>query len=133
MLLVLLPAGCSCLALSGAAGGEGISCSEAVEFAGGARMPAHSSDRKCTRRSWRDTSVDGTFRMPRGDVAGWMAENFPGESPLTKREYCREDLCVEQYHPAEHGRSDDDTLIVNVRAAYEEGGTALITLEAFEV
>ncbi|MFF4832556.1 hypothetical protein [Streptomyces sp. NPDC001315] len=105
-----------------------VGCAEAMRFAG-ASMPEGTSEEDCTSYSWQDQAYDGTFRMPRSAVRGWLATSFPdAERPAT----CDGDLCV----IVSNDPNDEDTTgayDVSVSVRYEgesPGNTALVTFEA---
>ncbi|MEU9994424.1 hypothetical protein [Streptomyces sp. NPDC050848] len=101
-------------------------CAEAMDWAN-ATMPKSARDPHCTVSNWLDTQVNAEFRMPRAEVAGWLAGTYPGGEV---RSYCQTDLCVDvQETPPEPG----GPAAVNVTVTYEDGGTALVHVMPFTV
>lgn len=114
------------MAFSEAGKPEPMDCAEAMDWAH-ATMPKSAEDQHCTVSSWLDTQVKAEFRMPRGEVAGWLAGTYPGGRI---RSYCPTDLCVDvQEMPPDPG----GPAAVNVNVTYEDGGTALVHVMPFTV
>ncbi|MFG2943931.1 hypothetical protein [Streptomyces adustus] len=103
-------------------------CGTAMEFAG-ASMPAGADDEDCLSHSWGSQAYDGTFRMPRPAVAGWLATSFPGgERPAM----CDADLCVTVFKDPDD-KNTTGAYDVSVSVRYEGGAagdTALVSFEA---
>ncbi|MEU1232424.1 hypothetical protein [Streptomyces sp. NPDC005828] len=98
-----------------------VDCADAMEFARG-RLPATAEDARCTGAHWQDTVVTVDFRMPRAGVADWLRTTYPGGGPALS---CEGDLCLAVDY--------DQVLYVNVKVVYEDGGTALVHLESFDM
>lgn len=97
-----------------------VDCGKAMEFAR-ARLPESAEDARCTGLRWQDTLVGVDFRMPMTEVGSWLETAYPaGEPPHS----CARDLC--------RRASFDERLHVSVEVAYEDGGTALVHLRAFD-
>ncbi|MEU7070759.1 hypothetical protein AB0B30_08070 [Streptomyces narbonensis] len=96
-------------------------CAEAMAFARG-RLPAGAEDARCTERHFQDSFVTADFRMPRAEVAPWLAATYPTG---TTEPTCKQDLCVDV--------SYDQLLYVDVQVTYEDGDTALVRVEAFDM
>ncbi|MFB7371129.1 hypothetical protein ACFC0D_14935 [Streptomyces sp. NPDC056222] len=102
-----------------------VDCVKVMAFAE-ATLPRSAWDARCTAAHWQDTSVDAEFRMPRREVAPWLAGTYPGHEPS---EFCDVDLCLNvQYGetPAPSGAA-----AVDVKVTYEDGDTALVRLGSF--
>ncbi|MEU3609443.1 hypothetical protein AB0E83_28940 [Streptomyces sp. NPDC035033] len=98
-----------------------VDCGKAMEFAR-ARLPESAVDARCTGTHWQDTLVEVDFRMPAAEAGTWLESAYPkGEPPYS----CGKDLCRKA--------SFDEQLYVDVEVAYEDGGTALVHLRAFDV
>ncbi|MGW6395225.1 hypothetical protein ACWFR1_33065 [Streptomyces sp. NPDC055103] len=100
---------------------EPVDCAEAMTFARGA-LPADATEARCTAAHWQDTTVEAEFRMPRDRVKAWVAGTYPTGEPSYA---CEQDLCVDV--------SYGDALYVHLRVAYEDGVTALVRVEAFDI
>ncbi|QGZ49726.1 hypothetical protein GPZ77_16295 [Streptomyces sp. QHH-9511] len=103
-----------------------VDCAQAMKWAQ-ATLPKSAREPRCATASWLDTYVTADFRMPRAEVAGWLAGTYPGTEP-DKQEFCEADLCLNvQYGQAvePHG-----PVAVDVKVTYE-GETALVRLRAF--
>ncbi len=97
-----------------------VDCGKAMEFAR-ARLPESAEGARCTGQQWQDTLVEVDFRMPMTEVGSWLETAYPaGEPPYA----CARDLC--------RGASFDEHLHVSVEVTYEDGGTALVRLRAFD-
>jgi hypothetical protein len=83
------------------------------------------SDEDCTSYSWQDQDYDGSWRMPRDDVAGWLKKSYPLHTPTT-RCAAGDDLCLDVDSGLPQGVEE-----VRVSVVYESGGTALVHLEAY--
>ncbi|MCT2593442.1 hypothetical protein LHJ74_26645 [Streptomyces sp. N2-109] len=99
-----------------------ISCSRAMSFAHG-ELPEGATDEDCSSDEWMDTTVRGTFRMPRAEVGPWLKRSYPDGKP---EKYCGQDVCLDMSLPEEPGGAHE----VRLDVRYETGGTALVTLEA---
>ncbi|GAA3813367.1 hypothetical protein [Streptomyces chiangmaiensis] len=101
-----------------------VDCHEAVDYAGAA-PPARTSDEQCTSYSWLDQSYDGTWRMPRAEVAPWLKESYPHETPTTR---CGggDDVCLDVGTDLPSGVDEVELTVV-----YEDGDTALVHLRAY--
>ncbi|MFD9607990.1 hypothetical protein ACFWWS_01330 [Streptomyces sp. NPDC059083] len=109
------------MAWSGLGETKQVDCSEVMTFARGS-LPMSAEDAHCTAAHFQDTRATAEFRMPRAEVAGWLEAAYPtGKPPFS----CDTDRCVDV--------SFDDVLWVHVRVAYEDGGTALVRVEAFDM
>ncbi|MFB6634192.1 hypothetical protein ACFCWY_30305 [Streptomyces sp. NPDC056362] len=109
------------MAWSGLGETKQVDCSEVMTFARGS-LPMSAEDAHCTAAHFQDTRATADFRMPRSEVAGWLEAAYPtGKPPFS----CDADRCVDV--------SFDDVLWVHVRVAYEDGGTALVRVEAFDM
>ncbi|MET9351276.1 hypothetical protein [Streptomyces termitum] len=100
---------------------QAVDCGKAMEFAR-ARLPAGAEGARCTGQHWQDTLVEVEFRLPRAEAAAWPATAYPAGAPPYS---CAADLC--------RSASFDEQLYVTVEVAYEDGGTALVRLRAFDV
>ncbi|MFD8210073.1 hypothetical protein ACFV2S_27180 [Streptomyces sp. NPDC059695] len=98
-----------------------VDCAEVMTFARGS-LPVSAEDARCTAAHWQDTQATAEFRMPRSEVAGWLEAAYPTGKPAFS---CDRDRCVDV--------SFDDVLYVHVRVVYEDGVTALVHVEAFDV
>ncbi|MER6094389.1 hypothetical protein ABT154_00680 [Streptomyces sp. NPDC001728] len=97
-----------------------VDCAQLMAFARGS-LPMSAEDARCTAAHWQDTRAEAEFRMPRSELGGWLDATYPtGEPPYS----CEADRCVDV--------SFDETLYVNLRVTYEDGGTALVRVEAFD-
>ncbi len=98
-----------------------VDCAKAMEFARGT-LPADARDARCTGAHFQDTQVEAEFRTDRAGVGAWLAATYPAGEP----EYsCEVDVCVRA--------SYDEVLFVDVSIAYEDGGTALVRVHAFDL
>ncbi|MBL1096095.1 hypothetical protein [Streptomyces coffeae] len=106
------------------------SCSGAMSFAGG-ELPEGVTDEHCTERSWQDVTMEGSFRMPRADVAGWLDSSFPGsrERASSSSASCDGDLCLH----IEPLPMDAEAAAADITVVYEGGDTALVHFSAFTV
>ncbi|MFB6842452.1 hypothetical protein [Streptomyces sp. NPDC056361] len=96
-------------------------CSEVMAFAHGS-LPADAEDARCTEAHFQDTTVEAEFRMPRAGVGAWLKATYPTGEPALG---CEQGRCVDV--------SYDDALYVRVRVTYEDGATALVRVEAFDL
>ncbi|MER5749209.1 hypothetical protein [Streptomyces sp. NPDC002088] len=105
-----------------------VDCGEAMRFAG-ASMPEGATEEDCTSYSWMDQSYDGSFRMPRSAVRGWLATSFPGAQRAAS---CDGDVCaIVRNDPDDENTTGAYDVDVSVR--YEGGSagdTALVTFDA---
>ncbi|GHG13238.1 hypothetical protein [Streptomyces zaomyceticus] len=97
-----------------------VDCSEVMTFARGS-LPMSAEDAHCTAAHWQDTVADAEFRMPRSEVGGWLEATYPAGEPAFS---CEQDRCLDV--------SFDEMLFVNLRITYEDGGTALVRVRAFD-
>ncbi|MBK3565305.1 hypothetical protein [Streptomyces sp. MBT62] len=95
-------------------------CAEAMDFSG-TTLPEDTRDEDCTSYTWGGQAYDGSFRMPRSAVGGWLAESFPDAADFP----CDgdDDRCVHviretQAHPHTHTPGAYD---VTVSVHYEHG------------
>ncbi|MFJ4336958.1 hypothetical protein [Streptomyces sp. NPDC088915] len=95
-------------------------CAEVMTFARGT-LPADARDARCTLAHFQDTLVEAEFRMDRAGAAAWLTVTYPAGEPSS----CEEDVCVRA--------SYDEALFVDVTIAYEDGDTALVRVEAFDL
>ncbi|WP_418958242.1 hypothetical protein [Streptomyces tritici] len=108
-----------------------VDCAEAMAWAG-ATLPKSAEGARCSGTSWLDTHLSAEFRMPRDEVAGWLAGTWPSGEQRT--EFCAgdADLCVaverEQLPPDPAGPA-----AVNVRVRWEGADTAFVDVSAFTV
>jgi hypothetical protein len=118
-----------------------VGCAEAMRFSGAA-LPAGTRDEDCTSHTWGGQAYDGSFRMPRAAVTGWLAESFPGATgfPCDGED---DDQCVSVLREAYGHAHAVGAYDVTVSVSYEdedqdeqkdEGGsavdTALVTFDA---
>jgi hypothetical protein len=103
-------------------------CADAMDFSGAA-LPEDTRDAHCTSYTWGGQAYDGSFRMPRAAVRGWLTESFPDRTGIPcdgDDDECVQVLRDPHPHPA---RAYGVTVSV-----YYEGGsagdTALVTFDA---
>ncbi|MFC8789362.1 hypothetical protein [Streptomyces cinereoruber] len=94
-------------------------CSDVMTFARGT-LPADARDARCTAAHWQDTVAEAEFRTDR--AGAWLAATYPAGEPES---FCEVDVCVRA--------SYDEVLFVDVSIAYEDGGTALVRVKAFDL
>ncbi|MEU7700856.1 hypothetical protein ACF064_26875 [Streptomyces sp. NPDC015492] len=99
---------------------EQVDCAEVMTFARGG-LPASAEDARCTAAHWQETVAEAEFRMPRDEVGGWLEATYPAGKPAFS---CEQDRCVDV--------SFDEALFVRLRVTYEDGGTALVRVRAFD-
>ncbi|XUL89154.1 hypothetical protein ACQ86D_23020 [Streptomyces galilaeus] len=107
-------------------------CAEAMGFSGAA-LPEDARDEDCTSYTWGGQAYDGSFRMPRATVHGWLTTSFPDATGVP----CDgdDDTCVHvvretQAHAHAH---TPGAYAVTVSVHYEGGSagdTALVTFDA---
>ncbi|MGW1928055.1 hypothetical protein [Streptomyces sp. NPDC001919] len=97
-----------------------VDCAEVMTFARGS-LPASAEDARCTAAHWQETVAEAEFRMPRDEVGGWLEATYPAGKPAFS---CEQDRCVDV--------SFDEALFVHLRVTYEDGGTALVRVRAFD-
>ncbi|MYV67493.1 hypothetical protein GT043_16480 [Streptomyces sp. SID2131] len=111
----------------GAAAWDGIGepkpadCAEVMTFARGT-LPADARDARCTAAHWQETQVMAEFRTDRAGVGAWLAATCPAGEPAYSCE-------VNVYVRASY----DEVLFVDVTIAYEDGETALVRVEPFDL
>ncbi|MEU1668707.1 hypothetical protein ABZ547_35015 [Streptomyces sparsogenes] len=107
-----------------------VPCSAVASFAGG-ELPDGASDGHCTERSWTDVQMQGSFRMPRAAVAGWLDSSFPGSRKRDRgpTPSCECDLYLDIQSPPTGAEAD----AVQITVVYEDSDTAFIHLTAFTV
>ncbi|SED91067.1 hypothetical protein SAMN05216489_04881 [Streptomyces sp. 3213] len=103
-------------------------CAEAMDFSGAA-LPEGTRDEDCTSYTWGGQAYDGSFRMPRAAVGGWLAESFPDAADFP----CDgdDDQCVHAVRET-HAHTPG-AYAVTVSVHYEGGSagdTALVTFDA---
>ncbi|WP_411077312.1 hypothetical protein [Streptomyces sp. cmx-10-25] len=96
-------------------------CADVMTFARGT-LPADARDARCTAAHWQDTRVVAGFRTGRAGVGAWLASTYPAGEPAYS---CEVGVCVRA--------SYDEALFVDVTIAYEDGDTALVRVEAFDL
>jgi len=107
-----------------------VGCAEAMDFSGAA-LPEDTRDEDCTSYTWGGQAYDGSFRMPRAAVRGWLAQSFPDRAGFP----CDgdDDQCVSVVHDANAHAHAADAYSVTVSVSYEGGSagdTALVTFDA---
>ncbi|MFD1660335.1 hypothetical protein ACFSL4_19530 [Streptomyces caeni] len=103
---------------------EKVDCAEVIHFAR-AQPPVGMSDEDCALDDAAHRSYDGSWRMPRAEVADWLKRSFPGLRPSTP---CGADLCMNLRDEAPPGANR-----MWLWVEYEGGGTALVSLEVSSV
>ncbi|MFE2419795.1 hypothetical protein [Streptomyces hokutonensis] len=103
-------------------------CAEAMDFSGAA-LPEGTRDEDCTSYTWGGQAYDGSFRVPRAAVGGWLAESFPDAADFP----CDgdDDRCVHVIRDAYAHTPGAYSVTVSVH--YEGGSagdTALVTFDA---
>ena len=103
-------------------------CAEAMDFSG-TTLPEDTRDEDCTSYTWGGQAYDGSFRMPRSAVGGWLAESFPDAADFP----CDgdDDRCVHAVR--ETHVHTPGAYAVTVSVHYEGGSagdTALVTFDA---
>ncbi|MFG2370270.1 hypothetical protein ACGFY9_02170 [Streptomyces sp. NPDC048504] len=103
-----------------------VGCAEAMDFSG-ATLPEDTRDEACTSYTWQGQAYDGTFRMPRAAVRGWLTESFPDGASIP----CEADgdLCVRVVHDPRTSGAYDVTVSVRYEGG-SAGDTALVTFDA---
>jgi hypothetical protein len=105
-------------------------CADAMDFSGAA-LPEDTRDAHCTSYTWGGQAYDGSFRMPRAAVHGWLAESFPDGTGFP----CDgdDDECVRVLRDAQAHAHAARAYDVTVSVSYEGGSTgdtALVTFDA---
>ncbi|MFJ6899843.1 hypothetical protein [Streptomyces hokutonensis] len=109
-------------------------CAEAMDFSGAA-LPEGTRDEDCASHTWGGQAYDGSFRVPRAAVQGWLADSFPDAADFP----CDgdDDRCVHAVRET-HAHTYTYThtpgaYAVTVSVHYEGGSagdTALVTFDA---
>ncbi|MET9901975.1 hypothetical protein [Streptomyces sp. NPDC006446] len=105
------------------------SCEEALAFAA-ARLPAGASDQDCESYGVMDRAYRGTFRMPRADVAAWVAASFPDRSGAADPG-CAADLCVDVRRDP-MAKTTKGAYGIGLEVTYEPGAGALVSFGAYD-
>ncbi|WP_406458156.1 hypothetical protein OH768_28150 [Streptomyces sp. NBC_01622] len=106
----------------------GAGCAEAMDFSGAA-LPEDTRDEDCTSYTWGGQAYDGSFRMPRAAVRGWLTTSFPDAAGVP----CDgdDDTCVHVVRDT-HAHTPG-AYAVTVSVHYEGGSagdTALVSFDA---
>jgi hypothetical protein len=103
-----------------------VGCAEALRFSGAA-LPGNTRDGNCTSYTWQGQAYDGSFRMPRAAVRGWLTESFPDGADIP----CEgdDDLCVRVVHDPHAAGAYDVTVSVRYEGGPAED-TALVAFDA---
>ena len=103
-----------------------VGCAEAMDFSGAA-LPEDTRDAHCTSYTWGGQAYDGSFRMPRATVRGWLTESFPDGVGIS----CEDDgeQCVRTVHDPHTTGAYDVTVSVRYEGG-SAGDTALVTFDA---
>lgn len=103
-----------------------VGCAEAMDFSG-ATLPEDTRDEDCTSYTWGGQAYDGSFRMPRSAVRGWLTESFPDGVGIS----CEDDgeLCVRTVRDPHTAGAYDVTVSVRYEGG-SAGDTALVTFDA---
>lgn len=109
-------------------------CAEAMDFSG-TTLPEGTLDEDCTSYTWGGQAYDGSFRMPRATVGGWLAESFPDGANIPCR--ADDDMCVRVVHDPQAVGAYDVTVSVHYENEDEDedeggsaGDTALVSFDA---
>ncbi|MCT4354704.1 hypothetical protein M5362_16360 [Streptomyces sp. Je 1-79] len=102
--------------------GQEMPCAAALSFAE-ATLPRSARDATCRGWNWQDDQVAADFRMPSGEVAGWLAGTYPGATVRTVGS-CGADLCLDASYDSAGLAS------VAVEVTYEGRRPALVHLVA---
>ncbi|MGW5419603.1 hypothetical protein [Streptomyces sp. NPDC003943] len=109
-----------------------VDCAEAMSWAG-ATLPKSAEDAHCTEATWLDTMVDADFRMPRAEVAEWLAGTWPAARPTADACLGTGDLCLHLEAEEDFPQTMGGPAAVDVRVTYENADTALVSVSPFTV